>query len=107
MCIRDRITDFTHKEGMDQPVWHWTPSIAVCGIQFYSGDAFQPWQNNLLAASLKFERLYRVVIENAKKMDEEIIFDVGSRVRDVEVGPEGLIYVALEDPGRIVRLSPL
>ena len=92
---------------MDQPVWHWTPSIAVCGIQFYSGDAFQPWQNNLLAASLKFERLHRVVIENGEKVDEEIIFNAGSRVRDVEVGPGGLIYVALEDPGRIVRLSPL
>jgi glucose/arabinose dehydrogenase len=48
-----------------------------------------------------------VVIENGKKVDEEIIFDAGSRVRDVEVGPGGLIYVALEDPGRIVRLSPL
>ncbi|SVA33444.1 uncharacterized protein METZ01_LOCUS86298 [marine metagenome] len=105
--IGTKITDFTHMEGMDQPVWHWTPSIAVCGIQFYSGDAFQPWQNNLLAASLKFERLHRVVIENGKKVDEEIIFDAGSRVRDVEVGPGGLIYVALEDPGRIVRLSPL
>ena len=105
--IGTKITDFTHKEGMDQPVWHWTPSIAVCGIQFYSGKAFRPWQNNLLAASLKFERLHRVVIENGKKVDEEIIFNAGSRVRDVEVGPGGLIYVALEDPGRIVRLSPL
>ena len=105
--IGTKITNFTYKEGMDQPVWHWTPSIAVCGIQFYAGEAFQPWQNNLLAASLKFERLHRVVIENGEKVDEEIIFDAGSRVRDVEVGPGGLIYVALEDPGRIVQLSPL
>jgi len=105
--IGTKITDFTYKEGMDQPVWHWTPSIAVCGIQFYAGEAFKPWQNNLLAASLKFERLHRVVIENGEKVDEEIIFDAGSRVRDVEVGPGGLIYVALENPGRIVQLSPI
>ena len=57
--------------------------------------------------SLKFERLHRVVIENGKKVDEEIIYKAGSRVRDVEVGPNGLIYVALENPGRIVKLSPV
>jgi len=105
--IGTKITDFTHKEGMDQPVWHWTPSIAVCGIQFYVGDEFRAWENNLLVTSLKYERLHRVVIENGEKVDEEIIYEAGSRVRDVEVGPNGLIYLALENPGRIVKLSPV
>ena len=92
---------------MDQPVWHWTPSIAVCGIQFYVGDEFRAWENNLLVTSLKYERLHRVVIENGENVDEEIIYEAGSRVRDVEVGPNGLIYLALENPGRIVKLSPV
>ena len=91
---------------MDQPVFHWTPSIAVCGITFYKGNKFPEWNNNLLATSLKFERLHRVEMDGLNIVRDEIIYEAGSRVRDVESGPDGLIYVALEDPGRIVRLLP-
>ena len=100
------ISEYTHKEGMDQPVFHWTPSIAVCGITFYKGNKFPEWKNNLLATSLKFERLHRVEMDGLNMIKDEIIYEAGSRVRDVEIGPDGLIYVALEDPGRIVRLLP-
>jgi len=100
------ISEYTHKEGMDQPVFHWTPSIAVCGIIFYKGNKFPEWNNNLLATSLKFERLHRVEMDGLNMVKDEIIYEAGSRVRDVEIGPDGLIYVALEDPGRIVRLLP-
>jgi len=99
------ISRFTHREGMDQPVFHWTPSIAVCGIAFYDGDQFPEWKNNLLATSLKFERLHRVELDGLNMVKDEIIFEAGSRVRDVEIGPNGMIYVALEDPGRIVQIS--
>ena len=101
------ISDLTEKDGMEQPVWHWTPSIAVCGIKFYSGNQFTHWNNNLLVTSLKYERLHRVVLDGSQRVDEEIIFEAGSRVRDVEVGPKGFIYVALENPGRIVILKPI
>jgi len=100
------ISRFTHKEGMDQPVFHWTPSIAVCGIAFYDGDQFPEWENNLLATSLKFERLHRIELDGLNMVKDEIIYEPGSRVRDVEIGPNGMIYVALEDPGRIVKISP-
>ena len=99
------ISRFTHREGMDQPVFHWTPSIAVCGIAFYDGDQFPEWKNNLLATSLKFERLHRIELDGLNMVKDEIIFEAGSRVRDVEIGPNGMIYVALEDPGRIVQIS--
>ena len=99
------ISRLTHKEGMDQPIFHWTPSIAVCGIAFYDGDQFPEWKNNLLATSLKFERLHRVELDGLNMVKDEIIFEAGSRVRDVEIGPNGMIYVALEDPGRIVQIS--
>ncbi len=99
------ISRFTHKEGMDQPIFHWTPSIAVCGIVFYDGDQFPEWKNNLLATSLKFERLHRIELDGLNMVKDEIIFEAGSRVRDVEIGPNGMIYVALEDPGRIVKIS--
>jgi len=97
------ITKFTHKEGMEQPVIHWTPSIAVCGIDFYDGNIFKNWKNNLLVTSLKFENLYRLTINQNKVIDQEIIYSAGSRIRDVETGPDGYIYLALEDPGRIIR----
>jgi len=101
------ITKYTHKEGMEQPVIHWTPSIAVCGIDFYDGELFNNWKNNLLVSSLKFERLYRLEIDDDKVIDQEIIYEAGSRIRDVQTGPEGFIYIALEDPGRIVRFMPI
>ena len=97
------ITKYTHKEGMEQPVTHWTPSIAVCGIDFYDGNIFKNWENNLLVTSLKFETLYRLTIDQDKVINQEIIYNAGSRIRDVETGPEGYIYIALEDPGRIIR----
>ena len=101
------ITKYTHKEGMEQPVIHWTPSIAVCGIDFYDGEVFKNWKNNLLVSSLKFENLYRLEIKDNKVTEQEIVYRAGSRIRDVETGPEGFIYLALEDPGRIVRFIPI
>ena len=102
-----KITDITHKEGMEQPVWHWTPSIAVCGMKIYSGEVFPSWNENILVTSLKFEYLERVVVRNRKMIEREIIYEPGNRVRDVEIDPFGNIYVALENPGRIVKLSSL
>ena len=101
------ITKYTHKKGMEQPVIHWTPSIAVCGIDFYDGELFKNWENNLLVSSLKFENLYRLEIKDNKVTEQEIVYRAGSRIRDVETGPEGFIYLALEDPGRIVRFIPI
>ena len=104
--IGTKITDITEKEGMEQPVWHWTPSIAVCGMSMYESDLFSKWNGNILITSLKDEYLERVVVENNKFVSRESIYQPGSRVRDVEVGPRGRIFVALENPGRIVVLSP-
>ena len=101
------ITKHTHKKGMEQPVIHWTPSIAVCGIDFYDGNIFKNWKNNLMVTSLKFENLYRREITNNEIIDQELIYHAGSRIRDVETGPDGYIYVALEEPGRIIRFMPI
>ena len=104
--IGTKISDYTHLEGMEQPIWHWTPSIAVCGMKIYENDLIPNWNGDILVTSLKYEFLERVIIENGAKIGSEKIYDAGSRVRDVEVGPEGFIYVALENPGRIVKIKP-
>ena len=105
--IGTKITDITEKEGMEQPIWHWTPSIAVCGMAIYEHSLFSAWRDNILVTSLKDEYLERVVVKDNKFVSRENIYKPGSRVRDVEVGPNGRIFVALEGPGRIVVLSPV
>ena len=100
------ITEAMTADGMEQPILFWNPSIAPCGIDFYDGDQFPKWKNHLLVTALAFQQLRRVHIEQGRVIHQEIIFEPGSRFRDVETGPDGLIYVALEEPGRIVRLSP-
>ena len=100
------ITDIVRKEGMEQPAFYWRPSTAVCAIDFYSGDLFPRWNNKLLAGALKYEDVRLLDIENDRVMHEEIILKGAGRVRDVVCGPDGAIYVVLNDPGTILRLVP-
>ncbi len=100
------ITDITQKEGMEQPATQWTPSIAVCDMAFYSGSAFPSWSNNLFVTTLKYLEIRRLVIDGTSVTHEEVLLNTGSRVRAVVTGPDGFIYVALEEPGRIARLVP-
>jgi glucose/arabinose dehydrogenase len=100
------ITDIVRKDGMEQPVWYWKPSTAVCGIAFYHGKLFPKWNNKLLVGSLKYEDVRLLDIENDRVMHEEVILKNAGRVRDVVCGPDGAIYVVLNSPGTILRLTP-
>ncbi|HUR58181.1 MAG TPA: PQQ-dependent sugar dehydrogenase [Opitutaceae bacterium] len=107
------ITDQTAKAGMEQPVAYWTPSIAVSGIEFYSGDKFPAWRNNLFMAALAGRQFRRIEMDGHKVTHQEVLLqDLGRRVRDVQAGPDGLIYVLLnmefgESPGHVIRLVPV
>jgi glucose/arabinose dehydrogenase len=105
------ITDKTAQEGMEQPSHYWVPSIAVCGIDFYEGDLFPRWKNNLLVAGLASEELHRLVIEANKIVKDEIVLKGQGRVRDVLSGPDGAVYVALNsrgpNRGTLYRLRPV
>lgn len=98
------MVDITAKEGMEQPVTYWVPSIAVCGINFYTGDLFPKWKNQLFVASLAAQELRRVEVQGGKVAKQEIIFKNIGRVRHVIGGPDGALYVLL--PERIARLAP-
>jgi glucose/arabinose dehydrogenase len=104
------ITDETHREGMEQPAWYWTPSIAVAGIDFYEGDAFPEWKGNLLVSGMASEELHLLTIDDGKVTSDEVILKGRGRVRDVASGPDGNIYLLLTDgsprKGRIVRMAP-
>jgi len=100
------ISASTAQAGMEQPVIHWTPSIAVCGMDFYFGEKFSRWQGNLFVTALAYQELRRLVLEEEKVIHQEILFKDIGRVRDVVTGPDGLIYVALNKPDKIIRLEP-
>ena len=101
------ITDLTRKEGYAQPSLYWKPSIAVCGIEFYQGEAFPKWKNMLLVGALKYEEVRLLNIEDDRVMHQEVILKNYGRVRDVGVDPEGNIYVVVNSPDRVIRLSPI
>ena len=68
------------------------------------GNRFEKWKNDLLVTSLKFNRLHRVRTEGVDVVHEEIVYTGESRIRDVQTGPDGAVYLAVEGPGRILRL---
>ena len=96
------------KEGLEQPVYHWTPSIAVSSVLLYTGDLFPEWKGNLLAGALKYMQVQRLVIEAGKVVQHEVVADdIGQRVRDVRQGPDGAVYLLTDEAdGRIVRMTP-
>jgi glucose/arabinose dehydrogenase len=101
------VSDFSRKEGYAQPVLYWKPSTAVCGIEFYQGEAFSKWKNKLLVGALKFEELSLLDIEADRVMHQEVILKNFGRVRDIGLDPEGNIYVVVNKPDRIIKLSPI
>lgn len=98
------LTEHKSLPGMKQPASQWTPSIAVCGLDVYTGDLFPEWKGRLLAGSLAYQSLRLIDVDGTDYKGElEILKDEG-RIRDVTTGPDGAIYVAL--PNKIVRLTP-
>ncbi|MCC5878391.1 MAG: PQQ-dependent sugar dehydrogenase [Idiomarina sp.] len=94
------------KEGMELPVWHWTPSIAVSGMAFYDGNQFPAWQGNILATGLRGTQVARLEVDGDRVIHQEVM-QFEQRIREVRIGPDGLIYLLTdESDGKILRLSP-
>jgi glucose/arabinose dehydrogenase len=102
----------TAKAGMEQPLHHWTPSIAPSGMAFLTSDRYgKAWQGNLFVGSLKFAYLNRIELSapnNGKVLREsKLISEEGARIRDVRQGPDGLLYVLTDSSnGKLMRLLP-
>lgn len=108
------IHEGTHREGMEQPVHVWVPSIGVSGMLFYTGDRFPEWRGDMLVAGLGGQRLIRLEMDGGEVVREETLLRGRGRLRDVRQGPDGLVYVAVDgdargfdgEPTPILRLEP-
>jgi len=101
------ITDITEKEGMEQPVRYWVPSIAPCGMTMVTSDKYPNWKGNILVGALSHQLVARVEVADKKFVKEERLLEKIGRVRAVVQSPDGYIYVATENPGKLVRLVPV
>ena len=100
------VSDKTHQPGTEPPVTQWTPSIAICPAEFYAGSIFAKWRNSLFIGALAYEELQRLVIKGDKILSREMIFKGIGRVRDIKTAPDGSIYVVLNGPDKIIKLTP-
>lgn len=94
--------------GMDDPLWHWTPSIAPSGMTFYSGDLFKGWKGSLINGALKFQMIVRLELKDGKVVKEErLLQGLHERIRDVRQGPDGALYLLTDNnAGRVLRVAP-
>ena len=104
------IHEGTLKEGMESPKHFWVPSIATSGLMIYTGDKFPAWRGNIFVGGLGGEQLSRLTIDGQTVLNEETLFQRMGRIRDVRQGPDGYVYLAIDDrrdgPTGIVRLEP-
>jgi aldose sugar dehydrogenase len=102
-----QVSPDTAREGLEQPLLHWTPSIAPSGLAIYRGDAFPGWRGNIFNGALAGEHLRRVVVEGHRVVRQESMLQGRGRIRDVRVGPDGLVYLLTDaSNGALLRLEP-
>ncbi len=114
------ITERAH-EGMEQPIVYYTPAIGPSGIGFYTGSRYPGWKDtSLFIAALVGEQLRRLEIKDKTVTHQEVIFTQFGRIHDIITGPDGLFYVACQNPtssvgitmsastpGMVIRLVPV
>lgn len=100
------ITDKTTLEGAEDPVLHWTPSIAPCGMDFVTSEHYPGWKNNILVGALVEQHIHRVALSGEEVEETEKILQGFARFRAIVQGPDGYIYVLTEEPGMFLRIVP-
>lgn len=102
------ISNKTTMEGVTDPLHYWDPSIAPSGMAFYTGEQFPEWQGDLFVGALKMRKLVRLRIEDEKVIEEEdLLTDLGERIRDVRMGPDGALWLLTDSSdGKVYRIRP-
>ena len=103
-----KIHDSTAKEGMEQPVKYWVPSIAPSGMAFYTGKLFPKWSGSLFTGALAGAMLVRLTLDgNAVTSEERLLRNLHERIRDVRQGPDGALWLLTDSSnGRVLRVAP-
>ena len=98
----------TADAGLEQPVYYWNPSIAPSGLAFYDGKAFPGWKGSVLLGGMSGQQLVRLSMKNGRVTGEEkLLLDRCKRTKDVQVGPDGFVYVITDEPqSEVLRLRP-
>jgi glucose/arabinose dehydrogenase len=98
----------TSAPGYEQPVYYWDPSIAPSGMTFYTGDIFPAWKDSVFVGALRGRHVSRLSLDGDKVVQEErFLKGLGERIRAIEEGPDGLIYLLTDDdPGQLIRVEP-
>ena len=95
------------KEGMEQPVYYWDPVIAPSGMIVYTGDKYPGWKGSFLVGSMQPGALVRLTLANGVVSEERYLHDLRERIRDVQQGPDGFVYLITDNSdGRVLRVVP-
>ena len=101
--IGTKFTDKTSIAGMEDPIHYWVPSIAPSGMAFITSDRYPNSKGNLLIGSLLFEYVHMCIMKDNRVYKEERILEGIGRVRSIREGPDGYIYIGVENLG-IIKL---
>ena len=103
-----KIHDSAAKDGMEQPVKYWVPSIAPSGMTFYTAKLFRKWTGSLFTGALSGRMLVRLSLKgNTVTGEERLLQNLNERIRDVRQGPDGALWLLTDNSaGRILRVSP-
>ncbi len=104
----DAIGEGTSKDGMEQPVTHWSPqAIAPTGMVFLTSDRYPGWKGDLFLGMLQGRAVLRLKLDGKKVVEQEyLLTGLMDRVRDVRQGPDGWLYILTgRDQGRIIRIE--
>jgi glucose/arabinose dehydrogenase len=103
-----KIHESTAKDGMEQPVKYWVPSIAPSGMAFYTGKLFPKWSGSLFTGALQGAMLVRLTLDgNAVTSEERLLQNLHERIRDVRQGPDGALWLLTDSSnGRVLRVTP-
>jgi glucose/arabinose dehydrogenase len=102
----------THRQGMEQPVHVWVPSIGISGLMIYTGNRFPQWRGNIFAGGMVGQQLARLTLDGQRVVNRETLAQQMGRIRDVRQGPDGYIYLVTDDreagkPTPIYRMEPV
>ena len=101
----------THRQGMEQPLHIWVPSIGISGLMIYTGDRFPQWKGNLFVGGMVGQQLARLTLEGQRITNEETLVPQMGRIRDVRQSPDGYIYLVTDDrdgkPTPVLRMEPV